>query len=312
MIHLFQLSITLLLFYVPSPIVGDCTVEVKRATWNYHYGSDIEVPGVQTVEECKELCLNDPVNCRGYTHTTNGVAGFCYKFKQLTGMHACDTCSSGTTPEYMEGACPFEVEDELGEESAESAENCWKKCFDTPGCNSFTWYNSSTPFRNICFLFSACDQLYPCIGCQSGRVNCIATPQCFEYSILDEETRNNGLESSDDDIYYGDYNYGGIHQSPMWKGPGYYRMMLPAGLVIPEQEPPHDYCGTDFPGSLLEDSHPDTIGLETESVVWFNGGDSSYYRDITITKCPGEYYVYFLPETFYGANYFRYCASLNF
>ena len=309
MIHLFQLSITLLLFYGPSLIVGGCTVEVKRATWNYHYGSDIEVPGVQTVEECKELCLNDPVNCRGYTHTTNGVAGFCYKFKQLTGMHACDTCSSGTTPEYMEGACPFEVEDELGEESAESAEICWQKCFNTPGCSSFTWYNASTPFRNICFLFSACNELFPCIGCQSGRVNCIATPQCFEYNILDEETRNNKFVGKTDNIDYGDYS-NNAYQSPRWLGPGYYRMMLPAGLVIPEHDPACDYCGTDYGGYLLEGSHPETVGLETESVVKFSGLSSSYNRDIIITKCPGDYYVYFLTSTSY--HDLRYCASLKF
>ena len=128
-----KVCLTIFALYGPRLVSADCTVEVKQATWNYAHGSDKKIPGVPTVTECKDHCLNNSVNCRGYTHTTNGVEGFCYLFKELTGMRECSTCSSGTTPEYFDGACPFNTEDELGEENTDSVQACWQKCFDTTG-----------------------------------------------------------------------------------------------------------------------------------------------------------------------------------
>ena len=54
---------------------------VKGATWNFQPGIDVEIPYVHTVQECKQRCESDPSNCQGYTYTTNGVVGYCYKFK---------------------------------------------------------------------------------------------------------------------------------------------------------------------------------------------------------------------------------------
>jgi len=304
MIQHFVLRLILPFFFL-SFVVNDCKVEVKRATWNFHYGSDEEIPGVITVEECKELCLNDSDNCRGYTHTTNEVVGYCYKFKELTGMRECSTCSSGTTPEFFEGVCPFNPEDELGEEIAESAEVCWQKCFDTTGCTSFTWYDSSTPFENICFLFSKCDDLKVCSGCQSGRVNCINTPQCFQYSILDEETRNVIVHS---EMYYYDIS-SYYYQSPRWMGNAFYRLLPPAGTVIPEKDPGVSNCGTNEGGYLQSGSHPVVVGTEVEATVSFAGRPETV--SITITKCPGSYFVYKLPEAKSYGPLGRYCGAVE-
>ena len=113
-------------------------------------------------------------------------------------MHECSTCSSGIISngeefEFFDGSCPFYTEDQLAELYSETAELCMTKCLDTIGCNSFTWYDSKTPSPYVCFLFSNWESFEECTGCVTGRrtnSNCIKTPQCFDYNILDEDTRN--------------------------------------------------------------------------------------------------------------------------
>ena len=181
------LSFLLLPFiFGESFCLRSCSNSVKGATWNFQPGIDVEIPYVHTVQECKQRCVSDPSNCQGYTYTTNGVVGYCYKFKELTGMHECSTCSSGIISngeefEFFDGSCPFYTEDQLAELYSETAELCMTKCLDTTGCNSFTWYDSKTPSPYVCFLFSNCESLEECTGCVTGRrSNCIKTPQCFD------------------------------------------------------------------------------------------------------------------------------------
>ena len=293
-----KLSLALLVLWESSIVLGDCTVEVNHASWQYTEGRDDEIPGVPTVEECKAHCLSNPVYCRGYTHTTNGVKGFCYLYRELIGMQECSTCSSGTTPEYFEGACRFNNEDEIGAENTESAELCWQKCFETEGCSAYTWYDTTT----ACFLFSKCEDVEQCSGCHSGKVTCVSIPQCFNYKVLKEESRSIYTETT-----YPNYHYdfkSADHSSPAWDGEGYYRMVPPAGTVIPETVPSSNRCSTPYPGYLASGSHPDSVGQEVDSAVYLNGR-SGVSVNITITKCPGNYFIYYLPAIISG----RYCAT---
>ena len=137
-------------------------------------------------------------------------------FKNLDGIHACDGCSSGTVPETLAGACAGSVDDIIDQDTTENVEDCAQFCHDTPGCNAYTWYDESTPFATSCFLYGSCDEQLPCSGCITGRINCIAYPQCFQYRILDEETRSNTFEIAG---YYGYCDKEGyVDASGKWKG----------------------------------------------------------------------------------------------
>ena len=307
--------ITLLAICAPTLILGDSTITVNKATWKFNYGFDQEIIGVETVEQCQKICLDDPENCRGYTHMQVGLNGYCYKFKELTGMHACETCSSGTTPQILDGsACTFNKEIKLGEASAKSVDECWKICFETTDCLAFTYHNASSQHQNVCELFSQqCTKASPCEDCMSGHVNRLAAPvQCYEYGILDEETRNvyYGIDYSSNDACYWDA-LSSYQQSLRWSGDGYYRMVLPAGEMLLEGDPgKKEICGTVFPGYLLEGSHPTNVGQEVDSIVYFSQNHyENYTRDITITRCPDNFYVYYLRELA-RQSFKRYCSDL--
>lgn len=267
------------------------------------------------MEQCQEICLNDPKNCRGYTHMPVGLNGHCYKFKELTGMRACETCSSGTSPQILDdSACTFNKEIKIGEESAKTVAECWKMCFETTGCLAFTYHNASSQYQNVCDLFSQqCSKAFPCEDCMSGQVNRLAAPvQCYEYGILDEETRNVWFQiDSEMHTFYWDEFYS-YRQSLRWSGDGYYRMVRPAGEMLLEGDPVNDFgapnaCGSLNPGFLLKGSHPTAVGQEIDSVVYFNG--VNFTSTITITKCPDDFYVYHLSGL--GRLAFsRYCGDL--
>ena len=141
--------------------------------------------------------------------------------------------------------------------------------------------------------------------------------------ILDEEDRNvnhagcwDGTGNYDEDnkikdddgkwMCYWDVE-GYNDTSTQWKGEGYYRLMEPAGIQLPEYAPGSGHCGTSLTG-WLNGSHPERYGEEVERKVCVDGDrdnrlDCNWNWNITITNCKG-YYVYFLPEggRYCGAN----------
>ena len=282
-----------------------CSTTITGATWEYEWESDEEIPGIQTVEECSNLCRGD-VLCRGYTWKSNDIIGYCYKFKNLNGIHSCDGCSSGTMPESLVGACAGNVDDILAQDTADNVGECSQFCHDTEGCNAFTWFNESTPFSKSCFLYANCDTQVPCSGCDTGRINCIPSlpQQCFEHFILSEDSRRNTFSNSDD-LEICDRE-SARNPSPMWKGNAYYRFEEPAGKRMPEVSPGENHCGTDSPG-WLNGKHPTELGLEVEMEACFDdNSDACNLRSkITVTQCNG-FYVYFLVER---GCYLRYCGS---
>ena len=91
-----------------------------------------------------------------------------------------------------------------------------------------------------------------------------------------------------------------------FKGPGWYRMMQPAGTKIPEQPPKSEHCGTSAPG-WLNGTHPDVTGKTVNGTVCFHWDKNECYEKtaITITNY-GKFFVYKLSNTPGCAN--RYCA----
>ena len=127
-------------------------------------------------------------------------------------------------------------------------------------------------------------------------------PQCNAYLILADATRNvnHGFEYNGD--HYNDWcDY---RTSPDWQGSNnWYRMMPPAGVVIPETPIGLEHCGTGLPG-WIQGSHPANEGEQVTVKVCFRP-DCPLSRNIQITNC-GGYYVYLLPDVDCGC---RYCAA---
>ena len=291
-----------LLLFAPAA-ANTCRSQLEKATWKFHPTVGEEILYVDNVSDCKARCWEDLGKCQGYTFTSNGVVGSCYLFHELNGIHACETCSSGVTYEVVEGACTFDVDNELTEVKTDTVEECYQQCVGTPDCKAFTWYDASSPFRNICFLFRSCDEVAICAGCQSGKINCLNNWQCFEHSLLSEESRNHLVLTEGDNIWFSDFtSYS--RESPCWMGPGYYRIMPPAGTMISEIKPAANACGTDYGGYLDAESHPEEEGVEVNRKIKYEGSSST--SDITITKCPGGFFVYYLPDVL--GNYERYCS----
>ena len=136
--------------------------------------------------------------------------------------------------------------------------------------------------------------------------------QCNEYLILDDYTRN--MRCGEPDHYpwtYCDLN-DLYNTSPDWKnGDNWYRMLPPAGTMIPEQPSRPFYCGTAWSG-WMQDSHPQEAGQTKDGRVCFsgnygNGDDCHWSVQVKVTNCQ-NFYVYFLPEAS-DSYYARYCAT---
>ena len=116
---------------------------------------------------------------------------------------------------------------------------------------------------------------------------------CNHYSILNEASRNQAYGKDE----YCDNNFNGS----VW-----YRMMSPAGTMIPEQVVPQYKCGTHATG-WMNGVHPTTLGEEVERQICFKWGsnDCSSSINIKVINCM-HYYIYKLEPT--GCNW-RYCSS---
>lgn len=291
-----------------------CADQVKEATWNFLEERDVEKSGVDSPETCFQLCEEDSL-CKGYTWRTDDIKSWCFMFKQLDNIHACSGCHSGTFPEVVNGACSEGFEDIIHEASTESAEKCADLCYWQAGCHAYTWYDKSTQFPNFCFMYSSCNNEIPCTGCVSENLNCIQAPECYQYNILDESNRNIMVEISEDS----DWGFADalklIYTSPRWHDNGYYRIMEPAGHVIPTRFPGRYHCGTANPGWINDkDGVLDNLQVgqkeEVELSFCTSPDDECYsHFDITVTRCPGDYYVYQLWDLA-NKGHARYCAAM--
>ena len=118
---------------------------------------------------------------------------------------------------------------------------------------------------------------------------------------MDDATRNSehGHENYCDDS--------DTYTSPDWKGPGWYRMMSPAGTKMPEVAVPNQKCGT-FATGWLNGTHPNLLGETVDRTVCFNwvGNDCNYSSSVKVKNC-GGYFLYYLPKV--PLCHLRYCAE---
>ena len=126
--------------------------------------------------------------------------------------------------------------------------------------------------------------------------------QCLSYRVLQEVSRN---QHSSESIYYCDDE---DHDGD-WRGPGWYRMMSPAGTQIPEYPPSSSHCGTHATG-WLNGTHPSIPFQSVSREICFNWNDDmcNWKTNITITNCQ-DYFVYDLKNT--PGCTLRYCAEFS-
>ena len=157
-----------------------------------------------------------------------------------------------------------------------------------------------------------------CYQCQSGSLNCLYPPEypeeCFNYLILKDSTRNVRHRNA----FYGDHDDCSnecFNTSPDWQGGNnWYRMMPPAGIVIPQTSVKMRHCGTAYPG-WIRGTHPTDVGQQVKVEVCYsadngNGDDCAVVDgSILVTNCEA-YYVYLLTDINVGCGN-RYCAADN-
>ena len=73
-------------------------------------------------------------------------------------------------------------------------------------------------------------------------------PECTNYLIMNDASRS--VHHGTKFRGYCDDDYPFFDTSPDWQGSNkWYRMMPPAGVVIPQTPAERDHCGTEYPGT---------------------------------------------------------------
>ena len=122
-------------------------------------------------------------------------------------------------------------------------------------------------------------------------------PQCSDYGILNQAWRNTN------------YSDGGSARCDKYGFSGWYRMMPPAGIRIPEYAVPYGNCGTHRSG-WMNGIHPTILGEQVVRQICFPSSSNTCYRskNIDVTNC-GDYYVYTISKTPDCSS--AYCAEIE-
>jgi len=132
---------------------------------------------VETAEACQALCGD---GCAGFTcidEESPFLAQVCALFSSSETTMACENCVSGP----KECSCEFAGECAMTEtnfvdviHSVDTAAGCAGLCniFDSSNCSHFTFYNASSDFPQLCFLYDACQVSTDCVGCVQGPAVC--------------------------------------------------------------------------------------------------------------------------------------------
>ena len=129
----------------------------------------------------------------------------------------------------------------------------------------------------------------------------------MSYYILDDESRNVKSEGNEscDNLNFANWYW--AMKSQNWKGPGWYRLMGPAGSRIPESRQGAWHCDT-AETSWISNPHP-TVFEETVNVTicfnYIHGDDCRWPTEGKITNC-GDFFVYYLMDTLHCS--LRYCG----
>ena len=323
-----------------------CNCPESKITWSLNGELEL-IQDISSSENCFQQCfLKQDQGCLGYTWygVQDRLENVCILFSSLDDPYDCENCASNKFEDGFacfcieEGECSVSNDNYLGDSFASSNQDCYHQCSSHPGCNFYTYYDSSNEqVHDQCVLLSSCSSKTSCgSGCHIGDINCNITiptsttsttsttptttvtsttttaPNCddVEYFTLGEQNRNK--ESPALYPYHSD-NEEDCHQNGEddWRGTGWYRMVEPAGTMIPESKVDQYQCGTPYSG-WLAGSHPSNPGEEVSLKVCFRGlvtlCEASV--DVKVRNC-GDFFLYYLPDTsVIGSDcLYRYCAE---
>jgi len=169
--------------------VADPSCYQDDITWANKTIIDVQF-GVTEPQKCQILC-KESENCVAFTwtsETNQEIQDGCLLFSSVeneiefpnsvSGQRSCVFCSENF-------ACRASDENEISVyENVNLEETCQEYCFNTSGCEIYTWYDSNEVLANLCVLLTSCDETFPgCTGCFSGPPTC-NNPQPDELAIL--------------------------------------------------------------------------------------------------------------------------------
>ena len=163
-------------------------------SWSDEFLQEITLH-IPTASACLDVCTNTAA-CVAFTWKKqlwyNELAESCWTFSDIGEPEACKECISGQLANCQ--LCSQHFGCQIGENLIATVQvlseiECKIKCADTAGCGYYTWFESSTTFKKICYLLSSCGDTVDCSNCMSGPPLC---PYCkgMEYNELDDPTRN--------------------------------------------------------------------------------------------------------------------------
>jgi len=169
--------------------VADPSCYQDDITWANKTIIDVQFD-VTEPQKCQILC-KESENCVAFTwtsETNQEIQDGCLLFSSVeneiefpnsvSGQRSCVFCSENF-------ACRASDENEISVyENVNLEETCQEYCFNTSGCEIYTWYDSNEVLANLCVLLTNCDETFPgCTGCYSGPPTC-DNPQPDELAIL--------------------------------------------------------------------------------------------------------------------------------
>jgi len=294
---------------------NDCNNTLAGYTWLFDPEIDQAIPGLPSANDCAEKCLAFPW-CMGYTWTIDDAAGsICHLFHELNNLHPCHDCSDCMSGMFypITGVCnPNHADDILATYDAYSELECVDLCAATQDCKYYSWGNGNIfTNNNKCYLFKTCTATDTCESWESGQMACFGSgtnaDQCKNYKILNDKDRNIENDHTPQLCDRSQAN----NVSPDWQGHNWYRIMAPAGTMMPTQSPGGAHCGSSASGWMIP-TDIDQFGQTVATTVCFASSNNECWqkRSINVTLCADtneKYYVYQLPDS-YNCNY-KYCAQ---
>lgn len=132
--------------------------------------------------------------------------------------------------------------------------------------------------------------------------------ECSNYNVLDEPGRSISYgESNNCDQQGPSSEHRTAKTSDNWKGPGWYRLLSPAGSRIPEAPPGLGHCTTKATG-WVNQTHPIGTNELVDATFCFNfRSDICKWKTEGKIKNCGDFFVYYLVDTPW-CN-LRYCGT---
>merc|ERR1719300_2045807 len=168
--------------------VADPTCYRDDISWENATSIEVQL-GVPDAQECQKFCQGVP-SCTHWTWTDESNQEFqewCVLFGSVGEEISYQNCVSGPRSCVCSEnfACTATIDNEISVyQNVALEETCQDYCYNTSGCEFYTWYDSTEVPKNLCVLLTSCDQTFQgCSGCFSGPPSC-DNPQPDELAIL--------------------------------------------------------------------------------------------------------------------------------